>query len=346
MSGFYTLNEFSAHLKKTRQTTSSYLNDGVYYGVKRGNSYKIPKSSAEMAELITELKELGGEPLILSNTQHKGGVGKTAMTLNLATAYAIYGLRCLIVDMDSQGNSSSILDCDISPNYNFMEKNITKLLFKVEDILDDAELDDEIEETIVHLEHPLLNGTLDLLPNHFEMGSDAELFSVKAGSENYLNRILKRIKHNYDVIIIDNSPSIGTIWRMSTMASNSLIIPLKPDKYTLQGFSGLFLNLRRMKSAYRDRHDRELRVLGASLVNVNLRTNNDMQTYDIMNEVLKERGLHVFEQKIKSSTQANEAQYYSGSVLLYEPTSTISGEYFQLAYEVYKEHSLYAKGEK
>src|SRR5919107_4806265 len=49
---------------------------------------------------------------IITIANQKGGVGKTTSTVNLGVALALYGLRCLVIDLDPQGNTSTALGVD------------------------------------------------------------------------------------------------------------------------------------------------------------------------------------------------------------------------------------------
>ncbi|MDE0091917.1 MAG: ParA family protein, partial [Oligoflexia bacterium] len=47
---------------------------------------------------------------VISLVNQKGGVGKTTSSVNLASALALRDYKCLVIDMDPQGNASRALN--------------------------------------------------------------------------------------------------------------------------------------------------------------------------------------------------------------------------------------------
>ena len=337
---FYNINEFANSIGVSKPTATSHLKDGLYSYFKRGNRYFIPHSSIDMSNLLNSV-DMQSNPMILNTTNQKGGVGKTTTSLNLATAYAFYGLRTLIVDNDIQGNASSINNEDSKESNDFKNNNLTNLLLKM-DSMDFDELDEKIDSLLVHVENEAMpfKGTLDLLPNNFTAGEDVELFITRAGSETLLDRLLKRIKHNYDVIIIDNSPTLGTVWRMSVMASNATLVTLRPDKFSVDGLVGLLNGIKRSNNAYYDRHQKPINIIGANITVYDGKTNSDKFGVEFIQTTLEERGIELFKPFITRTTLVNDSQFFGGSSLYEDPISKTSGEYLELAYNIFKKFHL------
>lgn len=333
---FLNLSEFANQCKMSRPTAKQFLQDNNLSYFKRGSRYTIPSTSIKMAELIKTKKST--EPIIITVTNQKGGVGKTTVCTNLATSYAFYGLKVLLVDNDIQGNSSTINNEDTNPNNDFVNKNLVNLLLHLDDMELD-ELDTKLKNTIVCVRHKDMqfNGKLDLLPNNFMAGEMIELFTTRTGSENLLDRLLKRIKNEYDVIIIDNSPTLNTMWKMSVMASNATLVTLRPDKYSVDGIIGILKAIKKTNNAYLDRHGKDIRVLGTVVSVYDKHTNSDKLGMELISEILENKGITLFSPYISRTTLANDSQFLGGSALYDDPLSKISAEYLELAYNIYKE---------
>ena len=333
---FLNLSEFADSLNISRPTAKQYLTEDKIKFFQRGRRYFIPPVSYIMAEKVKKVKDNSLEPMILSITNQKGGVGKTTASINLATSYAFFGLKVLLVDNDVQGNASKINKEDTNPNNDFVNQNLINLLLRLDDLEKD-EVRDAILSTIVPVKNKNIEfkGKIDLLPNNFMSGDMIELFITRTGSENLLDRLLKHIKGKYDVIIIDNAPALNQLWRMSVIASNSILVTLRPDQYSVDGIIGILKAIKKTNNAYFDRHQKNIRVLGAVLSIFDKNTNSDKAGLQILSKILEDKEILIFTPFISRTTLANDSQFFGGSVFYDNPISKISAEYIELAYNIY-----------
>jgi len=145
--------------------------------------------------------------MIISIINHKGGVGKTATTVNLGHALARLGKMVLIIDIDPQCNATSIILG--SDEY---RKSLYDLLTT-----------DQNPKDFIH---PTKYPNLFIIPNLPETAT-LEFDMVKTAPESLfeLKKKLELIKNNYDFILIDNPPSLGVFCISSLNTSDYVIVP-------------------------------------------------------------------------------------------------------------------------
>jgi len=153
----------------------------------------------------------------------KGGVGKTTCSFNIAVGLADKGNRVLLIDLDPQGNTSSI----------FMGENpelsITELMRGVWDNADIKTMD--VAKKV--------SDNLWLIPSTLELSildTQLKLDSLKP-QHNVLERILRQVADDFDYCIIDSGPIMNLLAVNAIIASNLLVIPIKPDKFAISGFT-------------------------------------------------------------------------------------------------------------
>lgn len=134
----------------------------------------------------------------------KGGVGKTSVTASLGDAIAGFGKRVLLVD----GNLSAP---NLGLHFNVVrpEKSLHHVLSR----------EIEAKDAIHKLER------FDLLP--------ASLFKRVDASVLKLRDRLSSLRKNYDVILIDSSPSLGRETLGVMLASDEILVVSTPDHPTL-----------------------------------------------------------------------------------------------------------------
>ena len=122
---------------------------------------------------------------IIAFANQKGGVGKTTTCVNIAAYLAVMGKKILILDMDPQGNATSGVGIEKTPE--------TKTIYNVIDG------DAFVHEVVL----PTYIDGLDIIPSTVDLaGAEIDL-SQMSSREKIVKNILGRIKNNYDFILID-----------------------------------------------------------------------------------------------------------------------------------------------
>ncbi|MGE0633781.1 MAG: ParA family protein [Pseudobdellovibrionaceae bacterium] len=155
---------------------------------------------------------------IISVQMLKGGVAKTTTALNLGLRAHMYGARVLWVDMDQQANLTFALekDKDEGPVW-----------------VDILEKKAKISEAVVSLADGL-----DLIPSNL---NNSVLDRVLlAGHRNLAQAVkgpLSEIRENYDLVIFDTAPNLSAINTAVTLASDMVLLPINPDRFSLLGLN-------------------------------------------------------------------------------------------------------------
>ena len=163
---------------------------------------------------------------ILAFTNQKGGVGKTTSAVNVALSLAVSEVKTLLIDLDPQSNATT----GLSELFGDLNGNIYDIMLN----------GDGAKGVITNTSFPYLDviaSTNDLV------GAEIELVGVMA-REYQLQKALKKIKKNYDIIIIDCPPSLGLLTINALTASDALVIPIQCEYYALEGLGQLLNTVR------------------------------------------------------------------------------------------------------
>lgn len=160
-----------------------------------------------------------GSVTVISVLSLKGGVGKTSVALGLAGAGLKRGMRVLVIDLDPQGNATSILQSRHRAQ-------------TAADVLGHPTAD-TLSAAIAKTAWSHDTGSVDVLP------SDAELirFDAWTGTRRFtpkLARALRRLE-GYDLVIIDCPPSLGALTREALAASQLAVVVTTPTYFGAQG---------------------------------------------------------------------------------------------------------------
>lgn len=261
-------------------------------------------------------------PVVISVVNHKGGVFKTTVTANLGAALAHTGKRVLVIDFDPQQDLTASLIGQKSDEFE------GPMLFDA--LLEEKSFDDLIE--------PTSTPGLSIIPTTEEFFT-VELSLVSAvGRELYLRGCLAKTKalDNFDVVLIDNSPSIGLVTTNALAASDFFIVPVKAEYLPMKGLALLGNSIGRL-----ERIAPNLRPLGVVLTNYSSSERICRQTENVLR---KQLGDTLFRTKIRVNTKAKSAPSVRKTVFQYEddPNGRSTVDFMQLADEVLER--LEAKG--
>ena len=249
---------------------------------------------------------------IIAVANQKGGVGKTTTTINLAAALEKRGFRCLIVDLDPQGNASTGIGINIEDRI-----NTTYDL-----LIDQMPLSEVVRPTNV----PgivIAPATTDL--------SSADIELVSNERRSFLLRDILRgpdlVALNADYVLIDCPPSLNLLTVNAMVAADSVLIPLQSEFFALEGLSQLMLTIREIRQTA----NADLRIEGVLLTMHDHRNRLAQQVEADARDTL---GDLVFKTLVPRNVRVSEAPSYAIPVLDYDPTSKGSVAYTELAAEI------------
>lgn len=156
---------------------------------------------------------------IVSVLSHKGGVGKTSVVLGLAGAAMQRGLATLVVDLDPQGNASSILGPE-SPTASALDLFSRPGSKALHDAVTACAWESGPGEVDVVVSDPML----------IKFDAWKEIRSISP-------RLSKSLEHSagYDLVLIDCPPSLGTLAVEALATSDAALIVTEPTYFGVQG---------------------------------------------------------------------------------------------------------------
>lgn len=161
-------------------------------------------------------------PAMIAVQNFKGGVGKSTVTTHLAHYFAVQGYRVLVVDCDSQATTTTLFG--FNPHFNITREETLYPYLSI----------DPTQADLLYAVKPTAWPNVDLIPSNLELFDvEYELAAAGADGQSVLAARFRKLKQglldlarNYDVVLLDPPPALGTISLAVMQAANALLVPL------------------------------------------------------------------------------------------------------------------------
>ena len=248
--------------------------------------------------------------MVISIASQKGGTGKTSTSISLAAGLAHKGKHVLLIDMDSQANSSKVL----LPEYPKILKEQTMYIT----IIERQPL--PIHQTQVQ--------NLSIVPSHILLSNtDIELTTAKDHREARLKNVLDKIKHNFDYVFIDNPPALGWLTLNSFTASDKVINVVSPGYFELDSL----VQLRKTLAEVRELFNPNLELLGY-LFTMSEPTINARESLQLLRQTYTGQVLNTV---IPRNTDLRDAHFNKQDVFTFSPHAKAAYAYDKLIREIF-----------
>lgn len=250
-----------------------------------------------------------GPARVIAMCNQKGGVGKTTSSINIGGALSQYGRRVLIVDFDPQGAAT----VGLGINANTVENTVYTALF-------DSSIDPQ--DIVQHTDFE----NLDVMPANIDLSAAEVQLVTEVGREQILGGVLRKLKPDYDVIIVDCQPSLGLLTVNALAAADGVIIPVAAEFFALRGVALLMQSIEKVQS----RINPGLEVYGV-LATMYTKT---LHCEEVLQRIFEAFQGKVFHSVISRSIKLPDSNVAAAPITIYAPSHKTSKEYREVAREL------------
>ena len=250
---------------------------------------------------------------VISLVNQKGGVGKTTTSINLSSSLGHLGKKVLLIDLDSQSNTTTGL-------------GIEKIKKSTYDVIMGA---CDIKEAIIKT--PFKN--LSVIPSVIDLaGAEIEIMQISSQDRDFvmteqLKKQIDTVRDRYDYILIDCPPALGILTLNALAASDSVLIPIQCEFYSLDGVKLLLRTILKVQKGVNP----NLEIEGVLLTMLDGRTLLGLEVVEDVRKFFNEK---VFSTIIPRLVKLVEAPSHGKPIIEYDPKSKGALAYLNLAKEV------------
>ena len=248
--------------------------------------------------------------MIIAIASQKGGVGKTSTAISLAAGIARKGKKTLLIDIDSQANSSKVL----LPNYPTIP--VEKTIFS----------------TIIHREpltvHKSEVPNLSLVPSHILLSNtDIELTTAIDHREARLKTELDPIAKDSDYVIIDCPPTLSWLTINALSAADRVIVVVSPGYFELDSIVQISKTIKEVRENFNPNLD-----LWGFLFAMSEPTINTATSLQILRQTYTDK---VFKTVIPKNTDMRDAHFNRQDIFAFNPNAKVALAYNKLINELF-----------
>lgn len=256
----------------------------------------------------------------------KGGVGKSTISCNLAAISASKGFKTLVIDLDTQGNSTQyLLGEKVFLNEPLIgepasEEDDKTLADFFNSILGVSLFGKSASESLRESIHKTPFENLDVLPSHPEL--EHQQSKLESRYKIYKLRDALDKLDDYDHIYIDTPPALNFFTRSALIAADSCLIPFDCDDFSRHALYSLLETVEEI----RQDHNEELEIEG---IIVNQFQSRAKLPKRLVDELIEE-GHPVLDVKLPASVKVRESHSEAKPLIHYAPKHKMTGEFVAL----------------
>ena len=228
----------------------------------------------------------------------KGGVGKTTVAVNLGWEASRSRLKTLVVDLDPQFNASAyLMGADVYQEHVMRNRGLTVFdIFEQHTPMRDPQRPLPTARNVIRQVSPHQDGgRLDVIPSQLEF---AETLKNPANKAHLLATFLSQHASDYDLVIVDPPPTDSMATAAAYLATNYVLIPVRPEFLSSVGFPLLGRSVESFKGQY---PSHSLEIVGMFLSNVNKGLPEYTKTKADTQEFARSQGWRFLNRDIRSS---------------------------------------------